>query len=327
LSRISTAVTGTEGVDYLYASRRYAQCADGLVVAWLADEEDVVPGGVKPPCLPVHLRDQRARRVDHREVAAGGLLVLGGRRAVRREDDDRALRHVRRVLDEERPQLPKPRHDVDVVHDVPSYIDRVPTLTRLALAAGDSKTCLAAVRTCRAEAEAESTPARATAAALRCDGLLDGDPARLREAVLHYRTVGPPAELSTTLEDLAAVLAGHGSTEEAKKALDEAVDLYGDVGAKWDIRRAEHRLRGYGVRRGIRGPRPKRAAYGWEALTPTELQIAASVAEGLSTPAIAQRLFLSRRTVQTHISHIMTKLGLRCRVDIAREVLRRRSDP
>jgi DNA-binding CsgD family transcriptional regulator len=203
----------------------------------------------------------------------------------------------------------------------------LPFLTRLAIAAGDSTTALAAVRTCRAEAEAESTPARAAVAALRCDGLLAGDPALLRRAVMHYRAVGPMAELGSTLEDLAAVLADHGATEDAKKALNEAIALYGDVGAKWDIRRAEHRLRGYGVRRGIRGPRPKRATYGWEALTPTELKIAGFVAEGLSTPAIAQRLYLSRRTVQTHISHIITKLGLRCRVDIAREALRRRSDP
>jgi DNA-binding NarL/FixJ family response regulator len=49
------------------------------------------------------------------------------------------------------------------------------------------------------------------------------------------------------------------------------------------------------------------------------------VADGLSTPAIAKKLFLSRRTVQTHISHILTKLGVRCRVDIAREVLRRQA--
>jgi DNA-binding CsgD family transcriptional regulator len=201
----------------------------------------------------------------------------------------------------------------------------LPTLVRLAIAAGDSAACLAAVRTCRAEAGAESAPARAAVAALRCDGLIERDPAPLRQAVLYHRTVGPLAELGSTLEDLAAVLADHGSTEEAKSALNEAIDLYGDLGAKWDIRRAEHRLRGYGVRRGVRGPRPQRAAYGWEALTPTELKIAALVAEGLSTPGIAQNLFLSRRTVQTHISHIIAKLGLRCRVDIAREVLHRQS--
>jgi DNA-binding CsgD family transcriptional regulator len=201
----------------------------------------------------------------------------------------------------------------------------LPTLARLAIAADDSAACLAAVRTCRAEAEAESTPARATVAALRCDGLYNRDPAPLRAAVQHYRTIGPAAELPSSLEDLAAVLADQGSTALAKSVLDEAIDLYGDLGAKWDIRRAEHRLRSYGVRRGARGSRPRRASHGWPALTQTELKVAASVAEGLSTPAIAQQLFLSRRTVQTHISHILTKLDVRSRVDIAREVLRRTS--
>jgi DNA-binding CsgD family transcriptional regulator len=199
----------------------------------------------------------------------------------------------------------------------------LPTLARLAIAADDSAACLAAVRTCHAEADAESTPARAAVAALRCDGLYKRDPVPLRAAVQHYRTTGPAAELPSCLEDLATVLADQGSPALAKNVLDEAIDLYGDLGAKWDIRRAEHRLRGYGVRRGVRGSRPQRASHGWPALTQTELRVAASVAEGLSTPAIAQQLFLSRRTVQTHISHILTKLDVRSRVDIAREVLRR----
>jgi DNA-binding CsgD family transcriptional regulator len=203
----------------------------------------------------------------------------------------------------------------------------LPTLARLAIAAGDSAACLAVVRTARAEAGAESTAARAAVAALRCEGLRDGDPVPLRAAVGHYRAAGPPAELPSSLEDLAAVLADHGVMEEARNVLNEAIDLYGDLGAKWDVRRAEHRLRGYGVRRGIRGPRPQRASHGWQALTPTELKIAALVAEGLSSPAIAQQLFLSRRTVQTHISHILTKLGGRSRVDIAREVLSRAPRP
>ena len=46
------------------------------------------------------------------------------------------------------------------------------------------------------------------------------------------------------------------------------------------------------------------------------------VAGGASTPDIARGMLLSRRTVQTHISHILTKLGARGRVDIVREALR-----
>ena len=152
--------------------------------------------------------------------------------------------------------------------------------------------------------------------------LLEADPAPLREAVAHYRQVGPAGQLPTVLEDLAMALAGHGEEDEARATLNEAIGLYEGLQARWDIRRAEGRLRSYGIRRGVRGPRPQRAAFGWDALTPTEMKIATLVAEGNSTSDIAKSLFLSRRTVQTHISHILTKLGAKRRAEIVREALR-----
>ena len=51
----------------------------------------------------------------------------------------------------------------------------------------------------------------------------------------------------------------------------------------------------------------------------TEIKIAAFVEEGLSNPEIAARLMLSRRTVATHVSHILKKLDVNSRIDIARE--------
>jgi len=202
----------------------------------------------------------------------------------------------------------------------------LPDLVRLAVAADDQQTAAAALQACRSEAAAESHPARAAAASKRCQGLFDGDPAPLREAVAHYRTVGPAVELANALEDLAQVLADRGQTGEARNILNQAVDLYGGLNATWDIHRAERRLRHCGVVRGVRGARAQRAAHGWEALTRTELKVAAHVAEGHSTPHIAEEMYLSRRTVQTHISHILTKLGGRSRVDIAREAMRQEAE-
>jgi len=198
----------------------------------------------------------------------------------------------------------------------------LPDLVRLAMAAGDRLIARTATRACEAEAEAETQPARAAAASLQCRGLLDSDPAPLHEAVAHYRQAGPAGQLPTALEDLAVVLAERGEEDEARATLNEAVSLYEGLQARWDIRRAESRLRSHGIRRGVHGPRAQRAAFGWEALTPTEARIAALIADGDSTSDIARSLFLSRRTVQTHISHILTKLGAKRRADTVREALR-----
>jgi DNA-binding NarL/FixJ family response regulator len=51
--------------------------------------------------------------------------------------------------------------------------------------------------------------------------------------------------------------------------------------------------------------------------------VADLVAEGLSNPQIAERRYISRHTVHTHVSHILVKLGLASRVELAREAARR----
>jgi len=203
----------------------------------------------------------------------------------------------------------------------------LPDLVRLALAAGDRPMALAASRACQAEAAAETHPARATVASLRCRGLLESDPDALTEAVAHYRALGPATELPAALEDLAVVLAGSGREEEASTAFTEAISLYEGLQARWDIQRAEGRLRPHGVRRGGRSQRAQRAVFGWAALTPTEVKIAVMVARGESTSDIARSMSLSRRTVQTYISHILAKLGAKGRVDIVREALRQGVSP
>ncbi|GAA4434317.1 hypothetical protein GCM10023148_40470 [Actinokineospora soli] len=78
----------------------------------------------------------------------------------------------------------------------------------------------------------------------------------------------------------------------------------------------------FGIRRGPRAQH-RRARTGWPSLTPTESRVVALVADGLSNPQIADRLVLSRRTVATHVSHILAKLGVASRTDIAREATRR----
>jgi predicted ATPase/DNA-binding CsgD family transcriptional regulator len=76
---------------------------------------------------------------------------------------------------------------------------------------------------------------------------------------------------------------------------------------------------GYAQRgRGERGRPP----IGWLSLTPAERDVARLVAEGLANKDIAARLFVSPRTVQTHLTHVYGKLGIASRVQLAREASR-----
>ncbi len=74
------------------------------------------------------------------------------------------------------------------------------------------------------------------------------------------------------------------------------------------------------ARRG-RGER-KRPATGWASLTPAELNVVRLVGEGLPNKDIAERLFVSPRTVHAHLGHVYAKLGINSRVQLAREAAR-----
>jgi DNA-binding CsgD family transcriptional regulator len=70
-----------------------------------------------------------------------------------------------------------------------------------------------------------------------------------------------------------------------------------------------------------RGER-KRPSSGWASLTPTERDVVRLVGEGLANKDIAALLFVSPRTVQSHLTHVYTKLGVTSRVQLAQEAAR-----
>jgi DNA-binding CsgD family transcriptional regulator len=70
-----------------------------------------------------------------------------------------------------------------------------------------------------------------------------------------------------------------------------------------------------------RGER-KRPASGWASLTPAERDVVQLVSEGLGNNDIATRLFVSPRTVQSHLTHVYNKLGLTSRVQLVQEAAR-----
>ena len=190
----------------------------------------------------------------------------------------------------------------------------MPTLVRLAWAAKDPEMARAAAEAAAWEAEQERT-ARKRACADWCRGILEADPAPILRAVDYYRVAGLRLDAGNALEDAAELLAQAGDAEWARQVLREAFAVYEELGATWDARRGAARLRAYDVRLGVTGSRA-RAGSGGQGLTATERRVAELAAEGCSNPDIASRMFLSRRTVETHVSNILAKLQIGSRREI-----------
>jgi DNA-binding CsgD family transcriptional regulator len=96
-----------------------------------------------------------------------------------------------------------------------------------------------------------------------------------------------------------------------------ARDRFASIGSRLGAQRAEQVLRDLGVK--VR----RSPAATQNQLSARETEVAKLIAEGLSNPAIARRLFLSRPTVATHVANILAKLGFSSRAQIAAWVARR----
>ena len=197
-----------------------------------------------------------------------------------------------------------------------------PDLVRLALAAGEAGRARKVATAVTHMASRNQVP-WITAAALRCQGLAGDDPGLLEEAV-HACARGPrPLELALTCEDAAAAATRQGNQERAGQLLDQAVTIYERLDATRDLARADAALRQMGVRRG-RHVTHRRAQTGWQSLTPSERAVVELVTEGLTNPEIGQRLYVSRKTVQTHLMHVFAKLHMTSRSQLAAEATRHR---
>lgn len=173
----------------------------------------------------------------------------------------------------------------------------------------------------RARANPDALSLRASVAHAR--GLRHNDISELRSAVRDL-TGGPrPLALASALEDFGALSAREGKHAEAVGSLGDALELYAGCGASWDARRVRRRLRDLGVRRRLVAD--QRPDHGWAALTPTELEVANLIGQGLTNKAVAERLFVSPNTVGTHARHVFGKLGVRSRAELAARIATRAS--
>ena len=156
----------------------------------------------------------------------------------------------------------------------------------------------------------------AHAAALRCRGLVEGEVELLTAAAGATRAT--PLRWEHAGHCLAAgrALAEDGERDRALEVLEEARAVAEECRMLRSVREAEAALRALGVRRGVRGRRV-RPQLGWQALTPTERSVAQLAVAGRTNPEIGEQLFISRRTVQTHLSHVYAKLQISSRVELA----------
>ena len=195
--------------------------------------------------------------------------------------------------------------------------DLLADAVRLAAVTGELDTAATLAGHAAALAGESKIPHR-QANALYCRGLLDRDTARLLAAAERYGDAGRPLLSAKALEAAAGVFIDSGDRGQARAAFTRAVEVYTSLGAAADVARLQARFRAHGIRLGPHA-KHRQARSGWDSLTPTEIKVAAFVEEGLSNPDIAARLLLSRRTVATHVSHILKKLDVHSRTDIARE--------
>ena len=166
----------------------------------------------------------------------------------------------------------------------------------------------------------------ATAAALQSRGLMESDVALVRDAVERYRDTLLRPALALCCEDAAGLLMKSGSDQaEALSLLTEAAAVHAEVGASGDLARVDAIIRSVDAARV--DVRVKRPTFGWESLTPMELAVTEHVARGLSNPEIGRELYISRRTVESHLAHIFRKLGMSSRVQLAAEFIRLDAGP
>jgi DNA-binding CsgD family transcriptional regulator len=194
----------------------------------------------------------------------------------------------------------------------PSVVAWRATAARAAAALGDAEQAAAL-------ADADVAEARRFGAswglgvALRTAGTIAGGDrgiALLREAIAVLEPSDARLELAHAQQELGDQLLAADHRLAAREPLRAALDTAVKCGAAPLAERARTGLVATGAR-------PRRAAYtGRDALTPRELRIARMAADGASNREIAEALFITMKTVETHLGHVYAKLGVPSRKDL-----------
>ena len=151
---------------------------------------------------------------------------------------------------------------------------------------------------------------RALGLALRARGLVDGSVDILREAVAVLASTPARLEHARAAVDLGAALRRANCRSDARKDLEHGMHEAYRCGADALVARAREELTACGAR-------PRRpATSGWDALTSSERRVVQLARDGLSNREIAQALFVTTKTVETHLGAAYRKLGVARRTDL-----------
>ncbi|MDD7917625.1 LuxR C-terminal-related transcriptional regulator [Actinomycetospora callitridis] len=221
------------------------------------------------------------------------------------------LERARRQFDE---------HGARCLPAVPFAGDLVDATAR----AGDRTRAEAAVAWVAANAERTGS-AYAEAIAARGRGLLADDPDAAERwfAMAHraHERFSAPYEKARTTLAHAEVRRRWRRPGAARPLLLEAEAAFAGLGAHPWTERTRHELAATGHRTSVEAADD---TVSLEVLTPQEFQIARGVAEGLSNVEVSAALFVSRKTVEAHLTRVYRKLGVRSRTELAAEFTRRR---
>jgi DNA-binding NarL/FixJ family response regulator len=205
-------------------------------------------------------------------------------------------------------------------------------LTRSLLALGRSDEALETAGNARVVAEltglrtAAGWAGRATAfVALAADRHDDAVSEALRSAA-SFEATGCEVEAAVSRLLAGRALARAGERGRAIEELERAVATFEAAGAERFRLEAERELGSLGRRTYRRSRAGKLDGTGLEALTERELELARLVVDRKTNPEIAAELFLSQKTVETHLRNIFRKVGVANRVELARAVERQQSE-
>ena len=156
-------------------------------------------------------------------------------------------------------------------------------------------------------------------AALHARAILDGDPDIALRAVTLGSGDPRPLVRAAVIEDAGRLLPD-ADAGQAITLLETALTSYATAGAERDAARVRSLLRARGARPPASGPRSARE---WPELTESEFAVVSLVSQGATNREVAERLYLSPYTVNTHLRHVFAKLGIRSRVELTRLTLAR----